>query len=911
YDYRVPFPPGGDHWYEPITETTHDVSAMQWSQRRLNYTGGPGFGIPSDVEDCGKTLASCRTTVYTYASNGQLLRTAHPDGSWEEESFGPCGFRTTLNESGLAHSTFNYDSLCRLVEDSTDGGTLTTHYDGFNRPWQKLRATGWRLGTDSPLQEVTTTYFDDTYACEPSGLAYECEDEDFDRPQVAIVKHDRLEESFFDGFGRLTRTQSCTADTSSDSSTVGTRRYVRCDPAQEILVTTDRFYGQDGLLKSEILGRRLFLGLVPAFASKGYLYDGAGRIVAEQRPSPTSKFASWDTWGWVHGPSFSEETDPHGNVTLHTRGVLTTHRLFNGDWRSTQTMNVLGDPVLVEERIGDSTSPDVRETEYFYDERHRLIRRSVIGAIDVLDAMDTPTTATYTHLVTGYDGADRVVSQVLPSGQVQEFTYDALGRVLSERLGGVTLKNITYTAGSSSTPTIETQTDEAGHTTSTLSDGLGRVAERWSGALVNRYTYDDLGNVTDVEDPNGHLTTSTYDTLGRLQSQQSPSGATQWHSYDASGRLYTVTDDDGVTLTHGYMFDGSRAQERLGAWVLHAWAYDALGRTTEHTRDGVTRTMTYSPEGHMQTVSYGAVSEMYDYDYEGRVIREERSPVSGSTAVTVHTYNRMGWKTKTTDALLGETWYHHDQGGRLRKVVDPEGRATITRYDNQGRVVEKERVGLVTQHKAYLTGASFQGLTDLRELRTYDSEDLARGVYTASYTDSSGRSVGSVLRDGTEVLHTYSGTQLTGTQWFDTLGTVFKEEQRSYDLYGRLEQIDGPATPAELSAGKNPYRILGYTAADRLSSAELPDDTITLTFGAQGEVLHKRYSGMEESFVYHPTLKRLELRELTAVSGAGPARTWALGYDGVGHLTSLTIDEPGKATVRRGSSGHDALGNPT
>ena len=72
------------------------------------------------------------------------------------------------------------------------------------------------------------------------------------------------------------------------------------------------------------------------------------------------------------------------------------------------------------------------------------------------------------------------------------------------------------------------------------------------------YTYDSLGNLTNITDASGNVRNFTYDGLSRELTAQDLHAATDttfgiWnYSYDDQGNLASTTDAKGQTILHTY-----------------------------------------------------------------------------------------------------------------------------------------------------------------------------------------------------------------------------------------------------------------------------------------------------------------------------------------------------------------------
>ncbi|WP_307833920.1 RHS repeat-associated core domain-containing protein [Actinoplanes regularis] len=196
------------------------------------------------------------------------------------------------------------------------------------------------------------------------------------------------------------------------------------------------------------------------------------------------------------------------------------------------------------------------------------------------------------------------------------------------------------------------------------------------------YTYDDAGNITEVADaapdPVDDTQCYTYDNLRRLTQAWTPAGgdckaepsagalggpAPYWYSwqFDKIGnrteQVEHAAAGDSVTR-YQYPVPGAasvRPHAVTGTTGAQAgdYTYDATGNMlTRPTRSSGTQTMTWDPEGHLDTATDVAGKTSYVYDADGnRLIR--RDP-AGSTLYLAGQEIRY---TKTNATTTGTRYY--------------------------------------------------------------------------------------------------------------------------------------------------------------------------------------------------------------------------------------------------------------
>ena len=272
--------------------------------------------------------------------------------------------------------------------------------------------------------------------------------------------------------------------------------------------------------------------------------------------------------------------------------------------------------------------------------------------------------------------------------------------------------------------------------TRTAADGAGTVTMTYDGnqlatrtdpfGLTLTYRYDLAGNVTSEADSLGGLTTEIYDG-NQMASMTYQDAATQLRSdftYDGDGNVLTITrysDAAGIQVDGQttYAYDGGQVtsivSEDGSGDVLQtdAYAYDAAGRVSSQTDNGVLTVYAYDATG--QLTSDGTTQ--YTYDANGnRTIAGYVTGVDNelkTDGTWNYTYDAEGNTITKVNIATGETWtYGYDLNNRLVSAVDRQADGTLIQeatyeYDALGdRIEESVTVGALTTVTNYAFDAA-------------------------------------------------------------------------------------------------------------------------------------------------------------------------------------------------------------
>jgi len=360
----------------------------------------------------------------------------------------------------------------------------------------------------------------------------------------------------------------------------------------------------------------------------------------------------------------------------------------------------------------------------YFDVLDREIRRENQGFSGTLIFVDTV-----------YNGLGQVaqVSDPYFAGDTPlwtTFTYDLVGRVLTETAPG---NRTTSTAYAGRTTTI---TNPLAQTNTRAVDARGQLvssADHLGSAVT--YLYDAFGNMVQMTDPVGNTTTLTYDTRGNKTAITDPDTGTATFEYNALGQLISQTDATGNTVTI---------------------TYDLLGRITSRTEPEGVSTWTYDTQpkgiGKLAQISRGDYLEEVFYDSLGRP-QENRTTIAGESfsLTTLYdlfgrpdtliyptgfgirtTYNALGYASEVRGLVGNALLWHADSfnaRGQSEQITLGNGLSTTRTYDNQTGRIEAIQTGSIQDLS--FTWDAIGNLTDrsddlrgLSESFTYD--DLNR-----------------------------------------------------------------------------------------------------------------------------------------------------------------------------------------
>jgi RHS repeat-associated protein len=327
-----------------------------------------------------------------------------------------------------------------------------------------------------------------------------------------------------------------------------------------------------------------------------------------------------------------------------------------------------------------------------------------------------PTTTTYFDQLgrtvaadtQGFNGAVvRVETQYNVQGQIERkskpyfvsggtpkwtsYTYDALGRVLTQTNPDSTVESTAYHGLS-----VTTTNAQGKMTTVVKNSQANTVSVTDALTASTTYVYEPFGNLAKVTDAVGNITTYVYDTRGRKVTSNDPDIGTTISSYDVLDQLKTQTNAAGQVTTYTYDVL-QRPTQRVEPDLTSTWTYDAgvkgVGKlstaaTTSIVKKKVVRiynrSHTYDslgrPSQTQLTIDGTVYTTTIGYDGASRA-----STVAYPSGFTIrYAYNATGYQSQISNAATSQVYWTanaRDAEGHLTQQTAGNGVVTIQSYN--------------------------------------------------------------------------------------------------------------------------------------------------------------------------------------------------------------------------------------
>ncbi|MFT8889680.1 MAG: glycoside hydrolase domain-containing protein [Ethanoligenens sp.] len=590
----------------------------------IQTTDAQGHTVLATYDPAGRVLSRTdavgNTAQYTYDAVGNVLTMTNSKGGVTTDTYYANGKKKTETDPAGNQTTYGYDSGWRLNAATNSLGKTTSYvYSNAgdlssvtdplaNKTSYTYDAYGNRLTTTAPNGNVTTNTYDlnnnQTSVKDALGNTTTYTYDVLNHRIKVTDANVHSTTTAYDAVGRVVSQTDALGNTSSVAYDSNGNVIEQTDAlgnavSQTTYDTTNLPITVKDALDNTTLNtydslRRLTRTEDPLTNITAYGYDANGKITSATDPLNGVSSASYDADGnqtSVTNPlggafsygyddsnrSTSESTTSGGTISYTYNALNLLSEMLNA--RSQKRDYTYDDAG----RIKSFTDPE-GTTSYTYDANGNILT--------VTDAVGTITRQ--------YDALNRVAKVTDTSGNVVQYTYDAVGNLAS----------LIYPDGKTVSYTYD-----ADNRMLTVTDWASRIT---------RYAYDANGRLTQTTRPDGSVLTQSYDTAGRLTSavDKDSSGNTisnYSYTYDANGNILTedlvASSTDNASMTYDALnrLTAKGDKDASGnALASYGYAYDADGNITSGTSSQQTTTLTYDNLDRLS--SYNSQTPTFDLD---------------------------------------------------------------------------------------------------------------------------------------------------------------------------------------------------------------------------------------------------------------------------------------------------------
>ena len=640
---KVTYSDGTSVW-KTAAEFNHDVVGWQYASTIIDLSDNNSstsktpvkLGIypryEYQVNSCiFDNLSVVRDDVptYTYDSNGNMISVVDNAAQQSSMSYSNNNLMSDTDAKGYAY-TYTYDNKHNMTQAKSQRGVMYNYtYNSAGNPTKLVVQNIATSAYDMKLQTDMTYTSDGAYVSTVS-------DQDGN-----IVSNTYNEDK-----GLLTSTTNqkgeTTSYTYSDKNDLITKVATTNDTGEEV----SNIFGYN----KHTLNRITHNGF-----NYSYEYDEFGNE-KEVKVGETTLFSNiynnnngeLSRINYGNGDYNTYAYDKYGNVsTVGVNGItklknyadtsgnivrnedLINKLQYNYDYDSTSRLIRSS---VIDTSLSQSAQRNIYSTEYGYDLNNNISRIVNKAGNKVLT-----TQYTYTK-----DNLNTKV--ILPSQKTVTYAYDSLSRLSNYEISTTTPLKVSYSYYLSDR---NADGEDTYRTTKIESETIGDK--------VTKYTYDELGNITAIQEKQTGGTYSekssyVYDKLGQLVRENNvEENKTRVYNYDNGGNItsineyaYTIGDLGSVTKTIPYAYTDTNWKDKLTSYDGQTITYDEIGNPISYrgytmgwtngrelaslSGNGKTATYTYDASGLRLSKTVNGVKTVYQYE-DGKLLYEKKGDI--------------------------------------------------------------------------------------------------------------------------------------------------------------------------------------------------------------------------------------------------------------------------------------------
>ncbi|CAM2068617.1 Ig-like domain-containing protein [Sulfidibacter corallicola] len=428
--------------------------------------------------------------------------------------------------------------------------------------------------------------------------------------------------------------------------------------------------------------------------------------------------------------------DSRSNVTLLTDALGNEVRaLFDGLDRTVEIRRSLSD-----DGTGSGNPLGEIVTRKVYDHAHRIVAREDGNG----------NLCNYT-----YDGLDRLLTTTLADGTIHSYSYDVHHNIISQTDANGSRIDTQYDLLDRKTRldvTPGNDVDDATTFETFAWDGLSRLVRAENDQVVVTRAYDSLSHRT-AEALDGQTTSAEFDGEGNMLSCTFPGGRSLTYTYDALNRRKTAADGGGTIYTHFWAGPDRLVARDQGNGTRLLKTYDGVQGVANGSGDFGFRKIAGTQ--HLVTAGGSLIDDRrYVWDRVFNKIKVE-DLIAGSTRDMV--YDSVYRLLSVTEDAASVGFDYDDVGNRTEVVGgDQPGVYTMdgTQPDPADAQVNQYSQTPFDDRHYDANGSTLQADGPVTRDLSYDYADRMTGYVgsdgmTATYTyDALGRRVARVVDDG-------------------------------------------------------------------------------------------------------------------------------------------------------------------
>lgn len=665
------------------------------------------------------------TETRQFGANGRIARHVRFDGSSRDYTYNSEGYITGISDTLGRSIAYAYDQDLNKVTSTTlaNGAVILNSYDTQGNLTEVLRDPGGALESRTSYEYNTLGLM--TGMTEADGRQTTYSYDQYGNRTTITDPLGRVSSRTYDILGNvLTDTdpagQTTTFQYDSNNNLIqiidpsGRTTSMAYDAAGNLVSLTDSGNGKTTTFEYNQYNQNTRINYadgtytLKSYYSSGqirdirdrygrqvaYQYDAAGKLTRITDPSGQVLVYGYATGSDSRVISI---TDPGSNVTQFTfnlegelvsktdaLGNATSHELNSLGLRTATIDPKTNRSEFTYDLLGRKTAiidPNGHQVQFVYNNMDQLIQKQKADGSIIQYQYDAggrliQTTYADDTVTRQYDILDNLIA-LRSNNTDQSFTYDSLGRLV-EITDNLLNKSVHYTYDNLGRRTQ--MNGPEGVVTTYSYDGEGNLVRIAKESEEINLTYDNRNRLIQVQYANGSFTQYQYDNYDRVTSVESYQSnntliSRTVYQFDGIGLITAKTDKDGETTS--YQYDGLyrlTLETKTGSGgYTQSFVYDAAGNRIQMTVDGVQTSYTYDSANRLTQEVREGTTITYTYDENGNLI-------SKNTGTDTYTY------AYNTEDLLAQ----YDAPGTIND-------ATYS-YDAEGKRISTVRNGATTRY---------------------------------------------------------------------------------------------------------------------------------------------------------------------------------------------------------------------